>query len=61
MTVHTCPECCQALSYVDSLLRFEADSIDAPPLWWRIRHPRLWHAARVRRDYARDLLHESGK
>lgn len=61
MTVHTCGQCCQALSYVDSILRFEADGADLPPRWWRVRHPWLWHAVQVRRGFATEILWESGK
>jgi hypothetical protein len=61
MSDHTCGQCCQALSYVDSILRVDIEQGRGLSRRWRLLHPWQWRDAKVRRDYALDILHESGK
>lgn len=61
MTGHTCATCCQVLSKLDDILQVDTEEPARLPRWWRILHPLLWYRARVRGDYALDLLDESGK
>lgn len=59
-TTHTCPTCCQALSYLDDVLQYDWRHYGSFVPWWR--HP-IWYfiiCPKIR-DYAGTLLDESGK
>lgn len=60
MTEHACPLCCQALSYLDSILVHDMTEYGSHVSWWR--HP-VWYFLILPkiRDYAATILDESGK
>lgn len=60
MNVHTCPECCPVMSYVETTLQHDYREYGAHVQWWR--HPLWCFLVRPRiREYAAALLDESGK
>lgn len=57
---HTCPVCCEALSYLDSVIQHDYEQYGSYVRWWR--HPIWYFLIRPKiRDYASALLDESGK